>query len=158
MMTDKRVKQWMLVIKTFLPKIKRPHGNLKYEGFLAYARSLPDTHKTRLRRMLTCLDMNGEMKQDYKLTRALYTKRDIMASKQRNKNRRLFIKLGLVSKNDGTHIHHIDGNVFNNARSNLAIVNGKAHKKAHAQSNVLANLACKSFLKSYRKWKKQSKQ
>ena len=41
---------------------------------------------------------------------------------KRNKARRRAIKLGIVKKGDNKHIHHIDGNPQNNAKTNLQVV------------------------------------
>ena len=156
-MSIRKVNAWRSLINNFLPELPKPHGNLKYAGFLAYARKLSDKHKTMLRRMLACLDMHGILKQDYKMTYALYTRYDKLAARIRNKNRKLFEKLGLVRPGDGKHIHHIDGDITNNMRSNLAVVDGKKHKSAHAKSNHVANATCALFLRQYRRLKRKTK-
>jgi len=145
-----RLKRWKYLIRTYLPSIKPPHGNLGYDGFLAYARALPDRQKNMLRRMLACLDMNNIIKQDNKLTYALWTRRDREAARIRKQNRQRFTELGLVRPGDGKHIHHLDGNIRNNRRSNLAVVDGVRHKRAHARSNHVANSTCAQFMRRYR--------
>ncbi len=146
----KRLDAWKILIIHFLPKLPRPHGNLKLEGFYNYARKLSDPNKTMLRRMLACLDMHNIVEQDNKLTYALWTTHDRKANRIRSKNRRTFEKLGIVKKGDGKHIHHVNGNVFDNRRRNLRVVDGKKHKRAHANANVVANLTCKAFLKQFK--------
>lgn len=47
----------------------------------------------------------------------------------RNKNRREAEKAGRVSKGDGKHIDHRDGNPGNNAKSNLRVISAKANRK-----------------------------
>lgn len=145
-----RVRIWKALVALALPKIKQPNARIGYEKFLQYARELPDNDKVFMRRMLACLDMNKIVRQDYKLTYALWTKADREHNLIRQKNRRKFIKLGLVKRGDGTHVHHKDGNVRNNKMSNLQVVNGKLHKRAHAKSNHVANATCKLFVHKLR--------
>ena len=145
------VQTWIYLIKNFMPRLPTPHGNLRFEGFLAYARKLSDRNKNMLRRMLACLDMNGVIRQNNQLTYALWTDRDRKANRIRSKNRRLFIQMGLVKVGDGKHVHHKDGNVFNNKRSNLSVVDGKKHKKSHASNNHVANQTCKAFMAQWRR-------
>lgn len=147
-----RLEAWKLLIRGFLPKLSPPHGNLKLPGFYRYARGLKDKDKNMLRRMLACLDMHNIVKQDNKLTYALWTNRDKRANLIRQKNRRLFINLGLVKRGDGTHIHHRDGNINNNKRANLQIVDGKKHKAAHAKANISANMTCTAFVKQFKRY------
>ena len=46
----------------------------------------------------------------------------------RNKARRLMIKSGRATKGDGKDVHHKDSNPFNNARSNLKILNKSTNR------------------------------
>ena len=137
---------WKMLVVAHLPKLRHPHGNLGYNGFLKYARKLPDRHKTHLRRMLACLDINGYLNQDNKMTYALWTEVDRKAHAARGKNRRRLEKLGLVQKGDGKHIHHKNGNTNDNRLSNLMVVDGKKHRRAHTESNHRANIACEYFI------------
>ena len=47
----------------------------------------------------------------------------------RNKNRREALRLGSVSKGDGKHIDHKDGNPRNNSKNNLRIISAKTNRK-----------------------------
>lgn len=140
------VRVWKALIVNFLPRLPKPHGNLAYEGFLAYARRLSDANKRMLRRMLTCLDMRDMVQQDYKLTYALQTTRDRKATAARKRTRDTLVALGIVRRGDGTHIHHIDHNVHNNRLSNLRIVKGTVHKREHARINKHATATCSEFI------------
>ena len=144
----KKIKKF---IRFGLPNIKQPPKRTTHAQLLEWARKLSDNDKTFVRRMLACLNIRGYIKRDDKLIYALWTKRDKEASKIRSRNRRLFLKLGLVKVGDGKHIHHRDGNVFNNSMSNLMIVDGTKHKKAH--TNLDAEAVCSRFLHRLKKLK-----
>ncbi|OIN15576.1 hypothetical protein [Shewanella algae] len=47
---------------------------------------------------------------------------------QRNKARRLMMRLGLVKKGDGKDVDHKDRNVFNNSRSNLRVQDASVNR------------------------------
>ena len=47
----------------------------------------------------------------------------------RNRNRRNALKEGRVSKGDGKHIDHKDGNPKNNSKGNLRVISGKTNRK-----------------------------
>ena len=47
----------------------------------------------------------------------------------RNAARRELSDRGLVSKGDGMHVDHKDGNPNNNSRSNLRVITAKANRK-----------------------------
>ena len=47
----------------------------------------------------------------------------------RNKNRRAAERSGRVSKGDGKHIDHIDGNPKNNSKRNLSIISAASNRK-----------------------------
>ena len=136
-----------------LPEIKQPPRAATHARLLQWARALPDKDKVMVRRMLTCLNLHNYIKKDNKLTYALWTKRDRDGSRIRSRNRRIFLKLGLVKKHDGSHIHHIDGNIYNNHRSNLQVVNGRAHK--HAHNSHVADAVCARFLRHLRTLKRR---
>lgn len=56
------------------------------------------------------------------------------AQRQRSKNRTLFIELGLVTKGDGSQIHHVNGNPYDNHVSNLVVVKDTcSHLKKHGK-------------------------
>ena len=56
------------------------------------------------------------------------------AQRQRAKNRRLFIKLGLVTTGDGSQIHHINGDPLDNRFGNLTVVRNQCeHNIAHGK-------------------------
>lgn len=94
----------------------------------------------------------GLVERDHRIEYALYGSR---ADRKhihtlRAKNRKEFLEKGLVHKHDGKHIHHKDGNVFNNKRSNLVVLDNCAHNKAHG-------LACDKTSKSNKGRKKKKK-
>ena len=67
-------------------------------------------------------------------TREAYLKyrsspKKLKEQRNRNKNRRDFMKKGLVRKGDGKAIDHKDGNALNNKRSNLKIMDHEANRK-----------------------------
>ena len=47
----------------------------------------------------------------------------------RNRNRRVAARKGLVTKGDGTHIDHKDGNPRNNGSKNLRVVGARRNRK-----------------------------
>tara|TARA_X000001382_G_C3159907_1_gene175851 strand:+ start:574 stop:780 length:207 start_codon:yes stop_codon:yes gene_type:complete len=47
----------------------------------------------------------------------------------RNRNRRQALREGRVSKGDGKHIDHKDGNPKNNSKGNLRVISGKKNRK-----------------------------
>lgn len=47
----------------------------------------------------------------------------------RNRNRRQALREGRVSKGDGKHIDHHDGNPKNNSKGNLRVISGKKNRK-----------------------------
>jgi len=47
----------------------------------------------------------------------------------RNKNRRAALRAGVVSKGDGRHIDHKDGNPRNNSKRNLQVIAAKRNRK-----------------------------
>ena len=137
------------MVKKLLMLARRFYGGQQIRsrsenGLLREIKVMKDSEKRRFRYFITCLEMNGIIKQNYKIRYALWTERDHKANRMRSRNRRMFKKFGLVkSKND--HIHHIDGNVFHNKFPNLEIVNGKKHKRAHRHRQ--ADRQCQCFLK-----------
>ena len=138
----RRVKKF---VRIALPNVRQPPRRTTIKQLLDWAKSLPDTQKTKVRRMLACLDIRKVIKQDYRMTRALYTARDKVAAQFRSKNRRLFIKMGLIKPGDShLHIHHKNGNNLDNRMSNLAIVDSKTHKKHH--HNEHAERVCSVFI------------
>lgn len=48
---------------------------------------------------------------------------------QRNKANRIKKKEGLISKNDGNDVHHVDGNPFNNSKGNLRVISKHANRR-----------------------------
>ena len=80
----------------------------------------------------------GLVERDYRVEYALYGSRADRRHihKLRGNNRDKFEKLGLVRNGDGKHIHHKDGNVYNNKKSNLVVLDNCAHNKAHGLACV----------------------
>lgn len=54
---------------------------------------------------------------------------ELKKQRNRNRNRRKAMKNGSVSKGDGKHIDHKDGNALNNKSSNLQIIPAKENLK-----------------------------
>ncbi len=132
--------------------IKRHYGGRPIHarsrlGLLREIKSRSDTEKRRLRFFVTCLFLNKVVPQDNGVMYALQTQRDRLASLERSRNRALFMRLGLVRKGDGKHIHHRNGNPFDNRMSNLEVVNGKQHKAEHRKEHSCAECKCQAFLK-----------
>ena len=78
--------------------------------------------------------VNGEMKRDYAISAWCYedTPKRKAARNARHSNREKFAKRGLVAVGDGKHVHHVDGNPFNNDPRNLRVVSADAHRKLHS--------------------------
>ena len=49
----------------------------------------------------------------------------------RGANRDRALRLGLVRKGDGRHVHHVNGDPFDNRPSNLRVVRASAHRRLH---------------------------
>lgn len=104
------------------------------DGFHAFLKDyLTLAEKNRLFEIYRTLEIGEMITRDRRAVYRLYG----MLPEQRERtrirgvNRRQFIKDGLVSKGDGTEIHHKDGNIRNNKRSNLLIVNVCEHRRLH---------------------------
>ena len=61
---------------------------------------------------------------DYKREYALFhgTPNEIKKRAQRNKSRRKLARQGLVSKHDGNDVHHVNHDVYNQSKGNLAVI------------------------------------
>ena len=88
---------------------------MSYKQYIKYRNSSIDSPLTTKRRY--------DLEQSHYKSKELYK----LAQRQRSKNRALFMELGLVKKGDGSQIHHINGNPFDNAVSNLKVI--KRHCK-----------------------------
>jgi len=138
-MTDNRILMYIL----------RYYGGLKIKArtendLIKQISSFDDKEKRRIRFFFTCLFMNKIVKQNYKIIKAYTTEREQHANRIRNKIRSRFVREGKVKRGDGTHIHHKNGNVFDNRNSNLLIVDATKHKHAHRHHKADAN--CKKAL------------
>ena len=80
--------------------------------------------------------VNGEMKRDYAISAWCYdqTPKRKAARNARHSNREKFARKGLVAVGDGKHVHHVDGNPFNNDPRNLRVVSADAHRKLHSRA------------------------
>ena len=94
---------------------------------------LPDIVKEAVFEVYLDGKHKGVVKRDYAIEYALYGSRQHRktATQMRRRNRRVFEMEGIVQKGDGTHIHHRDGDVNNNDRSNLVVLSHCAHSRAH---------------------------
>ena len=72
-----------------------------------------------------------------KLSTACETPRRKRARTARAKNRRKFIKKGLVRPGQrSVHIHHKNGNTKDNRSANLHVMRASAHRRLHARKRV----------------------
>lgn len=120
-------------------------------GLLSKLKSFSITEKRRMRFFYTCICLNKLVKQNWRIVNAYKTDREVRAGRARVKTRARFVREGKVKRNDGTHIHHIDGNPFNNKDSNLQIINGRAHKHAHTHRHQAADANCAQFIKTLKR-------
>lgn len=64
------------------------------------------------------------MARDYKREYAIFHGKpeQIKRRAQRNKSRRAMVRLGKAKKGDGKDVHHKNNNVFDQSKSNLAVI------------------------------------
>ena len=79
--------------------------------------------------------VNGDRERDYAISAWCYENKPKRkaARNARHSNRDKFARMGLVTVGDGTHIHHLDENPFNNDPRNLQVVSAGAHRKLHSR-------------------------
>lgn len=119
--------------------VHRGHVPLKSEFVWLLRELLPDLVKVSVLKIYKDALRTGAIKKrEYDIEYALYNSREEQKKnwKLRARNRTQYERMGLVKKGDGMEIHHIDGNVFNNKRSNLKVVGGCAHNKLHGKKCV----------------------
>lgn len=99
------------------------------------------THTMTTKRQYTkyrkdSIEKPGTTERRYDLEQKYYKGGDAykLAQRQRAKNRRLFLKMGWVTKGDGSQIHHVNGNPLDNRLANLAVVRNQCeHNIAHGK-------------------------
>ena len=100
-------------------------------GLIKTIKTFSDKEKRRIRFFCVCLFLNKIIKQNYKIIAAYTTMTEKKARQSRIRLRNRLIREGKVSRNDGSHIHHKNGNPFDNRDSNLLISKGHVHKRQH---------------------------
>lgn len=114
-------------------------------GLIKQICAFSDKEKRRIRFFCTCLFLNKIVKQNSKIIHAYTTALEKKQNRARVALRNKYVRLGIVKRNDGTHLHHKDGNVFNTTSSNIQVLRGKTHKRFHRHHEADAN--CVAFLK-----------
>jgi hypothetical protein len=106
------------------------------DDFTQTLKDMPDRVKRVLLAFYTNARISKTVKRDYKLEYALFGSTSAVRrkTKLRNKNRAMYEWMGLVKKGDKTEIHHKDGNVRNNTRNNLQVVDACTHNKLHGKA------------------------
>jgi len=107
--------------------------NMSHAQFVQYMRNLTDDEAAIALKWYDEFRFNSNMDPDYKALYEIRGKRSPYKEKNRIRARirKRFEREGKVSPNDGTHIHHLDGNVFNERDDNLVVVKQKDHKCYH---------------------------
>ena len=83
------------------------------------------------------IDFPNQTVRNYELENRYFKQSQWYKETQRNraKNRYIFEKKGLVKPGDGSQIHHVNGNPFDNRMSNLVVVRNQcAHNKLHGKT------------------------
>lgn len=99
---------------------------------------MPESVKEIIHVMYRDATVTNTITREYDIEYALWKSRKEQKTitAMRQKNRKKFESLGLVTSGDGLHIHHIDGNPYNNKRSNLEVVDPCQHNKKHGRRCV----------------------
>jgi hypothetical protein len=118
----KLVRPWPKKVKTYTQTLK-------------WLFSWPDYKKDELYQYYIMAIKSRMSPRDHRVEYVLYgsTAREKHKTKLRQKNRKFFQKLGLVSKYDRKQIHHKNGNVYDNRRSNLEVISLCDHHKKHGR-------------------------
>ena len=112
--------------------------------FLAWAKKQSDAKKTNMRRILTCLQINGFVDKDYQLSYAILTTKELKEKKCRSRARAIAMKKCGLKFRKGQVLHHKNHNSCDNSCKNFQILGNLQHRKMHRKKYM--DEICQNYL------------